>query len=126
MARIKLNGVESFSDLRKQYELETGRLDVGPLTSLLNPEKDPEKMNAAGRFQRGLLSPWRVFGEEAYPEAGFTGVQERQVQQGQWEHRAWDQPRSTQLGARTGFPPFHSDETNQRTGEWWKLLQQQP
>ncbi len=127
VAKIKLNGIESYSDLLKQYELETGRLDVGPLKHLLNPEDDPEKLNAQGKFRRGLLSPWRVFGEEAYPVfAGLSGVDERTHQQGEWSNRNFNAPGSVQLGAQTGFPPFNSNETNQKTGEWWQLLQQTP
>lgn len=126
VARIKLNGVESFSDLRKQYELETGRLDVGPLNHLLNPESDPEKANAAGRFQRGLLSPWRVFGEEAFPLDGRSGVLQRGYEQASWSNRNFDAPKTIALGAKTGFPPMDSFETNQRTGNWWELLQRQP
>lgn len=126
VAKIKLNGVESYSDLLKQFELETGRLDVGPLNTLLNPESDPEKANAQGRFRRGLLSPWRVFGEEAFPLDGRTGVAQRGYEQSQWSNRAFDIPGTINLGAKTGFPPFHSDETNQKTGEWWQLISQTP
>ncbi len=127
VAKIKLNGIESYSDLLKQYELESGRLDVGPLNHLLNPESDPGNVNGRGKFRRGLLSPWRVFGEEAYPSAaGFTGVDERGVQQQAWSERAYNNDGTIRLGAQTGFPPFNSNETNQKTGEWWQLLQQTP
>lgn len=68
-AKLKLEGVQSFDDLMTQYMAETGRLDIGPLNHILNPEQG----NAGGakqqqlRFQRGLLSPFRVFGDEAVP-----------------------------------------------------------
>ncbi len=42
------------------------------------------------------------------------------------EARNFNAPGSVQLGAQTGFPPFNSNETNQKTGEWWQLLQQTP
>ncbi len=126
VAKIKLNGIESYSDLLKQYELESGRLDVGPLNHLLNPESDPQNSNSQGKFRRGLLSPWRVFGEEAYPLDGRTGVYQRGYEQASWSGRNFDVAGTVELGAQTGFPPFNSQETNQKTGQWWQLLQQTP
>lgn len=107
LAKLKLEGVEDFDDLQVQYLAETGRLDVGPLKHLLNPEQVPG-MNAAseqGRFQRGLLSPFRVFGEEAYVQRGSTGVGEREIQAQDFAQRVYG-TEGVDLGVGTGFPPM--------------------
>jgi DNA-dependent RNA polymerase auxiliary subunit epsilon len=107
LASIKLEGVESFDDLRLQYEAETGRLDVGPLTHLLHPEKDENYADLQQRkFTRGLLSPFRVFGDEAVARtAGATVQQTRKLQAEAFN--SYDRPQDG-LGLSQGFPPLPS------------------
>ena len=80
LADLKINGVKNFDDLMVQYLAETGRLDIGAVKHLLNPEEDTRNTNKSvnqAAFKRGLLSPFRVFGEEAI---GASGVQDRLYQ----------------------------------------------
>lgn len=62
LARIKLNGIDSYEDLFKMYMAQTGRLDVGPLNHLLNPEAASARSQGVA-FRRGLLNPFRVAGD---------------------------------------------------------------
>lgn len=66
IARIKLRGIQTYEDLFLQYMLDTGRLDTTPLQSLLYPEKTIDKAKQA-KFKRGLLNPWRVYGDVPLP-----------------------------------------------------------
>ena len=107
LASIKLEGVESFDDLRLQYEAETGRLDVGPLTHLLHPEQNNNDAAYEQRkFQRGLLSPFRVFGDEAVARTPGATVQQTRKQQAE-AFNAYTRPEDG-LGLTQGFPPLPS------------------
>jgi len=126
-ARLKLNGVEDFHDLKTQYMAETGRLDIGPLNHLLNPERDPLNRDAAyqqKKFVRGMWNPWRIFGDETVAppgvttelgvrQAGVIGFEDRQI------------PDATlQRGYGTvGFPPTRDTNPAQGYNTWWKVLQ---
>ncbi len=125
LARIKLEGIEKFKDLVKVYMAETGRLDVGPLKNLLNPEmvnaEDNAKANNQARFQRGLANPFLVFGKEPLPASYKTrGVQSQDFAvRNQSEN--WDA--GTKLGVKSvGFPPFASGKTNQSDKQWFQTL----
>lgn len=139
LANLKLNGVENFDDLYLQYLAETGRLDVGPLQNLLRPESTLSDLTQTeqakyyqGKFQRGLLSPWRVFGEEAYPfQPNWSAVDMRQVQQGYFADRDYARF-GRQLGYESGFPPvgeaknYNAGGASQvATKSWWELLKMQ-
>ncbi len=125
LARIKLEGIDKFKDLVKVYMAETGRLDVGPLKHLLNPEMVNTGANADAlnqkRFQRGLANPFLVFGKEPIPAT----VAGRQTQSHEWAQRKggskWQ--RGTELGVDgTGFPPFQGKNTNQSDKQWFQAL----
>ena len=62
LANIKLHGVRSKEDLQIQYMAEQGKLDIGPLDHLLNPQKNQHQGKVA--FRRGLLNPFSVYGNE--------------------------------------------------------------
>ena len=122
-ARIKLEGIESFKDLVRTYMAETGRLDLGPLQHLLNPEFDPDnnKENNQGKFRRGIANPWRAFGEEAYPANVATRQKQARVFETRKENAAWRM--GTKLGVdHTGFPPFAGTDLNQGDRAWWQQL----
>jgi DNA-dependent RNA polymerase auxiliary subunit epsilon len=107
LASIKLEGVESFDDLRLQYEAETGRLDVGPLTHLLHPEQNNNHADYEQRkFQRGLLSPFRVFGDEAVARDKGETLKQTRDHQAQ-AFNAYKTPQDG-LGLTSGFPPMPS------------------
>lgn len=107
LASIKLEGVESFDDLRLQYEAETGRLDVGPLTHLLHPEQNNNHADYEQRkFQRGLLSPFRVFGDEAVARDKADTLKQTRDYQAQ-AFNAYKSPEDG-LGLTQGFPPLPS------------------
>lgn len=122
LARIKLEGIESKEDLMKTYMAETGRLDVGPLKHLLNPEQDDSIFsdgNNKKRFQRGLANPWTVFGKEALPANVTTRAKEARI------YAARNYPADAQTyGATSGFPPMGSQDTNQGDAAWYQVLSQ--
>jgi len=125
LAQIKLEGVESFEDLRLQYMAETGRLDVGPLTHLLHPEDGEAHADLQRRkFQRGLLSPFRVFGDEAVPTNAGGTVQDTRKTQAE-AFNQYTRPQDG-LGLSTGFPPLRSGPTTTfgETGdsEWFATI----
>lgn len=128
LARIKLEGIDSYKDLVKTYMAETGRLDLGPLEHLLNPEgvnKDPNaKANNQARFVRGLANPFTVFGKEAIP----MNVVTRMEQSREWARRARTRQYTdnVKLGVDgVGFPPFAGDSTNQSDKAWYQQLRTQ-
>ena len=125
LARIKLEGVTDFTDLRKQYLAETGRLDMGPLNHLINPEG----VNAGGVansrtknqkvFQRGLANPFRAFGKEAYPADVTTRLQQSKG----FENRQTSEWGAYKLGTDgVGFPAFAGTGTDQGDEDWFKML----
>lgn len=115
-ARIKLHGVQSKQDLLKQYAAETGRLDIGPLNHLLNPlQGRPAGMGAA--FKRGLLNPFRVFGDEVEP----AGLNTRKVERNAFARRTYDDT-GVKLGLERGFPPFNVDQSGQGDRAWLDYL----
>ncbi len=125
LARIKLHGIESFDDLKKTYLAETGRLDVGPLENLLNPELvnlgTGAKRDNQARFERGLANPFSVFGKEPIP----MNVSTRREQSEMWADRRkntlWST--GTKLGVEdTGFPPFSGSSTNRGDQAWYQVL----
>lgn len=131
-ARLKLEGVETFDDLMKMYLAETGRLDIGPLNHLLNPEQGAgDAANQELRFRRGLLSPFRVFGDEAVSKPN-EGVRERQRQSDQFQTReiTTNSVYNTRLGVDgVGFAPTGQtgDFSVQQQGDkqWWQVLNRQ-
>lgn len=128
LAQIKLEGVESFDDLRLQYMAETGRLDVGPLENLLHPEGAVGGVGRAEqqerKFQRGLMNPFRIFGDEAVPLGGETVQQTRRRQAEAFNK--YTQPED-QLGLTRGFPPLDTGSATKfgQTGdkEWFATMQ---
>jgi len=132
LASIKLNGVQSKDDLITQYLAETGRLDIGPLEHLLNPEQagaefgGARRTDAQARFKRGLLSPFRVFGEEALPRSGETGLGERREQAKDFAKREYSAS-ELELGFNQhGFPPASGNyPSDVQDKQWFELLQSQ-
>ncbi len=120
LAQIKIDGVQSMSDLTTQYLAESGRLDLGPIQNLLRPELIDSKENDdanSGRFVRGLANPFRVFGMEAYPES----IAMRSLQSQNFAER--NVPQDTlDAGAQTPYPNFHSNATDQGDAAWYKKL----
>lgn len=128
LARIKLEGIDSYKDLVKTYMAETGRLDLGPLEHLLNPEGINKGANAAAnnqaRFVRGLANPFTVFGKEAIP----MNVDTRQKESKKWARRErtdqWNN--NVKLGVDgVGFPPMPGTDTNQSDKAWYQQLRTQ-
>jgi hypothetical protein len=143
LARLKLEGVQDMNDLKTQYLAETGRLDLGPLQNLLHPESElgagtgfpqwgdaPQREKyAQSKFQRGLLSPFRIFGAEATPYISsdgnpWSGEVTRSTQATMY--RPASERVGLQFGITQGFPPMGSDNTlNQQDKQWWQKLQGQ-
>lgn len=121
LARIKLEGISSFEDLKTTYLAETGRLDLGPLQHILNPEGDKDaKLYASQRFIRGSANPFLVYGKQAYPET-ITAHEQRARDMAQRKYPA----SSTQLGyGKYGFPPFRADKSGQSDADWFKIMQE--
>ena len=133
LAKLKIEGVTDFDDLMTQYLAETGRLDVGPLNHILNPEQGNEGGIARQqmKFQRGLLSPFRVFGDEAVSKPQ-QGVMERGIQSSLFETRqdTAEARNLRKLGVDgVGFAPTGKvgDNEVQRQGDkqWWQVLNQE-
>lgn len=104
LAQIKLEGVENFDDLRLQFMAETGRLDVGPLTHLLHPESgETHKSLQQRKFQRGLMNPFRIFGDEAVPLDPDDTMQAQRAREAK-AYNTYATPQ-TGLGLTDGFPP---------------------
>lgn len=122
LARIKIEGITSKEDLITTYLAETGRLDIGPLNNLLHPELDDESKRAQARFKRGLLSPFRVFGEETVAADGTSKVSERARQSGSFAERLMPNATLAAGANDIGFPPFTEDSYNQGDNEWYKKL----
>ena len=137
LARLKIEGVQDMNDLKTQYMAETGRLDLGPLQNLLHPEETfsfqggdarDREMYAQAKFQRGLLSPFRVFGAEATPtfrdRNQWTGGDMRRENERNFRPStgtAWEQGLYGQ-----GFPPFKGNNPLQEQDKaWWEKLRQQ-
>ncbi len=133
LAKLKLEGVEDFDDLKTQYLAETGRLDVGPLQNLMHPETYAGTVGKADmqkKFRRGLLSPFRVFGEEALPLGGESGIGMRMKEGPEFAARKYD-PLSFEQGLGTqGFPPMVNSESRnpsmQQDKFWFQMLQGGP
>ncbi len=131
LARIKLEGIDKFKDLVKVYMAETGRLDVGPLKNLLNPEMvnlgDDSGIKNKTKFQRGLANPFLVFGKEVVGERGNVGVPTRHVESQQWARRATtaDWAHTTRSGVEdTDFPPFKGPGLQRGDQQWFQVLRQ--
>lgn len=122
LARIKIEGITSKEDLITTYLAESGRLDIGPLNHLLNPEEDTESKNSQARFKRGLLSPFRVFGNEVVQPSGRTDLNVRGYQSGNFAVRAMPENTLKAGANNTGFPPFADDNYSQGDNEWYKKL----
>lgn len=121
LTRIKIEGVQNYDDLVKTYLAETGRIDLGPLQHLMHPEQDFEQERQLANFQRGIFSPFRVFGNEGYNESGSTLATNRYA-------RAYDfRPNADSdygdLGLTTGFPPMGNDNNLQGDVQWYEALQ---
>lgn len=127
LAKLKLEGPENEKDLMTQYLAESGRLDVGPLENILHPEI--EAQNAATqqlRFQRGLLSPFRIFGNETVAAGNVAAAQVREQEQMAFAQRAYGSGTSNyraQMGFHEGFPPTGTVDQNQGDATWWRVLQ---
>ncbi|MGB0548752.1 MAG: hypothetical protein ACPGR8_06420 [Limisphaerales bacterium] len=114
LARIKLNGIDSYEDLFKMYMAQTGRLDVGPLNRLLNPEAQrPDDRRRA--FRRGLLNPFRL--------AGNYGTEDRAVNRDQWDPRTQGAEGDIDIGEDVGFPPMANFDDAGGAG-WMQYLRQ--
>lgn len=92
LASIKLHGIRTKDDLFTLYLAHSGRLDVGPLNNILNPNQNDIDNERA--FMRGLLNPWRVFGKE--PLVGREQAAD--------DFATNEKPIGVQLGGTTGFP----------------------
>jgi len=128
LARLKLEGVQNRDDLITQYLAETGRLDVGPLNTLLNPESGVNDQDTyERRFKRGLLSPFRFFGNESIVANEGIGLDGRARSTMAYNSR---QPASLRNGLQigisdnVGFPPFDNGRSDQGDQQWWEKLQQ--
>jgi hypothetical protein len=126
VARIKLDGIEDLDDAKKQYLLETGRLDLGPLQNVMHPEGVNMRTDASGvnqqRFQRGIANPFLVFGRMAEPMNYDTRREQSTNFAARKRDENWDT--NAALGIRdTGFPPFSGNESNQSTAAWFQKLQ---
>ena len=119
LAKLKLEGIQDFKDLQTSYLAETGRLDVGPLNNLLNPEKAGQtKEQAQKTFIRGLANPFLVFGKEAYPDT----VDERMGRAENFAERA-NMGFDTVLGIdKDGFPPFTTGSGTNGDAQWYNVL----
>lgn len=120
LATLKLEGPENFSDLHTEYLAETGQLDVGPLAALFTPELANGNMGfqaSQAKFMRGLLNPFRVFGDTApipggalipsdtgLSGQGYNNLYASRVAQASYFGKP--QPSSAALGITTGFPPM--------------------
>lgn len=128
LARLKLEGIQNRDDLITQYLAETGRLDIGPLNNLLNPELSVNTdATYQKRFQRGLLSPFRFFGNEVITKDRDVGLQGRGDSEIAFAQRKDSSLRSgVQLGIynNVGFPPFGTGLADQGDKQWWEKLQQ--
>jgi hypothetical protein len=125
LARLKLEGIQNRDDLITQYLAETGRLDIGPLTHILNPELGENQAAQAARFQRGLLSPFRVFGTESIHNTNMNMFDARAEQSNEFAHRtAASRQFGAELGLATGFPPMNNANAKQGDLQWWTALQQ--
>lgn len=137
LATLKLEGAQTFDDLQLQYMAETGRLDVGPLQNLLNPENSgidlttgQQKATQQDKFRRGLLNPFRIFGEEAMPVGTYSATQMRKEETQMFAARdAASLKFGTNLGYTQGFPPIGKavagyPESQQQVDDkaWWKQL----
>lgn len=123
LAKLKLEGPQSIKDLHTQYLAETGRLDVGPLRNLLNPEQQAtwNEGVSQGAFKRGLANPWLAMGKFAY-EQGDTDEQ-RLTQSEVFALRNYpDSNRQLGFGDQ-GFPPFGDANVAQvGDAQWFKVL----
>jgi len=119
LAKIKLEGIQDFKDLQTSYLAETGRLDVGPLNSILNPENAAmDKHDTQKTFVRGLANPFLVFGKEAYPATTAS----RESQFVQYETRKYDDAQFKRGIDSSGFPPFRGDEATRGDESWFETL----
>ncbi len=124
LARLKLEGIQNRDDLITQYLAETGRLDVGPLNHLLHPELSEDSATQKARFQRGLLSPFRVFGTESLVD-GTNGLTARRYESGLYTSvNPASLAGGESLGYTSGFPPMGNDNRKQGDLQWWTALQQ--
>jgi hypothetical protein len=90
LAAIRLNGVQSKSDLLLQYAADTGQIDLHEIENLLHPESAERRPD--GEFERGLFNPrrrfpgradgaqrnhnasiWKGIGADAAPQEPFIG-----------------------------------------------------
>ena len=125
LANLKINGVRSYDDLMIQYLAETGRLDIGAVKHLLQPEEDTR--NTSGRanlaaFKRGLLSPFRVFGEEAIdPVTGVQDEMSRYLSSSQYEQRKGT-AENVFYGLDGGFGIPLAKKNNAQMEQWYNRL----
>ena len=119
LARIKLEGISTFEDLKTIYLAETGRLDLGPLQNLLHPETDKDAAKyRSERFERGLVNPFLVFGKQAYPE-----TRKKHADRAQYFAEREVSNQSTRLGyGKFGFPPFNANQSGQSDRAWFSVL----
>lgn len=118
-ARIKLEGIETFDDLVKTYMAETGRLDLGPMQRLMQPELGFKEKDNTKRFQRGLANPFLIFGKEAIP----ANYKQRQVEQQMFAARTYAPEDSyAKLGLRSGVDPLDTNSARGGDAAWYKQL----
>jgi hypothetical protein len=141
LARLKLEGVQDMDDLKTQYMAETGRLDLGPLQTLLHPESlysfqrnDTRIKYARAKFERGLLSPFRVFGDEAVPtyadNAAYDGLEMRDTNASNYlaanGSLTGDTSAKNRRIAQFGFLSNVNNTQAEGDAQWWKVLQSGP
>lgn len=133
LTRIKLEGIQSREDLIKVYLAETGRLDLGPLQTIMHPEDSLDgRARAAANFKRGIYSPFRVFGDQGYDyraEGAANMEQSRNLRAKMFRAGVTggfqDGPAvDTKYGLTTGFPPMGNADFKQGDKQWYDMLNQ--
>lgn len=120
LANLKLHGIEDMDDLKTTYLAETGRLDLGPLQNLMNPEQGVgDAAIQQKKFQRGLANPFLVFGKSAVGADDVTG---REKQAKMFATRS-GYP-DTALGLTSGFPPMGTSNANVGDTQWFSYMKQ--
>jgi hypothetical protein len=139
LSKLKVEGVQNMDDLLTQYMAENGRLDMGPLQNIMHPEQefnsqddDSRKDYAQRKFQRGLLSPFRVFGEESVPTDDSIGNERTGYKMRQENVANFGGARADKemygLGLKErGFPGWDTrDVQGTQDAQWWQLLRKGP
>jgi len=123
--RIRLEGVQDFSDLQLKYLADSGRIHL-PFAA--ERFEDYPAGTAARRseteninFVRGLLSPFKVFG----PQASVAGESDLIVRTADRSRAFGGQPAGpsgVSFGLSRGFPSFGGTQAQQGDADWYRKL----